>query len=99
MNILECCRHNQIKHLVYISSSSVYGLNEKMPFSTLNNVDHPVSLYAANKKVNELMAHTYSHLFNLPTTGLRFLTVYSPWGRLNIALFLFTKAILPMLAI
>lgn len=93
MNILEACRNNSIKHLVYASSSSVYGLNEAMPFSTHDNVDHPISLYAASKKSNELMAHTYSHLFNLPTTGLRFFTVYGPWGRPDMALFLFTKAI------
>lgn len=93
-NILEACRHNDIEHLAYASSSSVYGLNETMPFSTRNNVDHPVSLYAASKKSNELMAHTYSHLFGLPTTGLRFFTVYGPWGRPDMALFLFTKAIL-----
>ncbi len=94
MNILECCRHNQVKHLAYASSSSVYGLNEAMPFSTSHNVDHPVSLYAASKKSNELMAHCYSHLYSLPTTGLRFFTVYGPWGRPDMALFLFTKAIL-----
>ena len=94
MNILEGCRHNDVKHLVYASSSSVYGANESMPFSVHDNVDHPVSLYAASKKANELMAHTYSHLFNLPTTGLRFFTVYGPWGRPDMALFLFTKAIL-----
>lgn len=94
INILEACRHYKIKHLVYASSSSVYGLNKKMPFSTSDNVDHPISLYAASKKSNELMAHTYSHLFNLPTTGLRFFTVYGPWGRPDMALFLFTKAIL-----
>lgn len=94
INILEACRHNQIKHLIYASSSSVYGLNETMPFATSDNVDHPISLYAASKKSNELMAHTYSHLFNLPTTGLRFFTVYGPWGRPDMALFLFTKAIL-----
>ncbi|GAA6184227.1 NAD-dependent epimerase [Aliiglaciecola sp. NS0011-25] len=94
MNILEGCRHNKVKHLVYASSSSVYGANESMPFSVHDNVDHPVSLYAASKKANELMAHTYSHLFNLPTTGLRFFTVYGPWGRPDMALFLFTKAIL-----
>ena len=94
LNILECCRHNDIEHLTYASSSSVYGLNESMPFSTSSNVDHPVSLYAASKKSNELMAHTYSHLFGLPTTGLRFFTVYGPWGRPDMALFLFTKAIL-----
>jgi len=93
-NILEACRHNKIKHLVYASSSSVYGLNTKMPFSTHDNVDHPISLYAASKKSNELMAHTYSYLFNLPTTGLRFFTVYGPWGRPDMALFLFTKAII-----
>ncbi len=94
INILEAVRHNNIKHLVYASSSSVYGLNEKMPFSTSDNVDHPMSLYAASKKSNELMAHTYSHLYNIPTTGLRFFTVYGPWGRPDMALFLFTKAIL-----
>jgi len=93
VNILEASRYNDIKHLVYASSSSVYGLNETMPFSTHDNVDHPISLYAASKKSNELMAHTYSHLFNLPTTGLRFFTVYGPWGRPDMALFLFTKAI------
>jgi len=93
-NILEACRHNNVEHLVYASSSSVYGLNESMPFSTASNVDHPVSLYAASKKSNELMAHCYSHLFGLPTTGLRFFTVYGPWGRPDMALFLFTKAIL-----
>ena len=92
VNILEGCRHNGVKHLVYASSSSVYGLNKEMPFSTSHNVDHPVSLYAASKKSNELMAHTYSHLFKLPTTGLRFFTVYGPWGRPDMALFLFTKA-------
>lgn len=94
MNILEACRHYGVEHLVYASSSSVYGANTKMPFSTSDNVDHPVSLYAATKKSNELMAHTYSHLYNLPTTGLRFFTVYGPWGRPDMALFLFTKAIL-----
>ncbi len=94
INILECCRHNEIKHLAYASSSSVYGLNEEQPFSTHHNVDHPISLYAASKKSNELMAHTYSHLYKLPTTGLRFFTVYGPWGRPDMALFLFTKAIL-----
>lgn len=94
INILECCRNYKIKHLTYASSSSVYGLNGKQPFSTQGNVDHPVSLYAASKKSNELMAHTYSHLFNLPTTGLRFFTVYGPWGRPDMALFLFTKAII-----
>ncbi|QJR81996.1 NAD-dependent epimerase [Alteromonas pelagimontana] len=94
MNILEGCRHNKVKHLVYASSSSVYGANESMPFAVEDNVDHPVSLYAASKKANELMAHTYSHLYDLPTTGLRFFTVYGPWGRPDMALFLFTKAIL-----
>jgi len=93
-NILEGCRHNGVKHLVYASSSSVYGANTKMPFSIHQNVDHPLSLYAASKKANELMAHTYSGLFNLPTTGLRFFTVYGPWGRPDMALFLFTRAIL-----
>ncbi len=93
-NILEGCRHHQVQHLVYASSSSVYGGNTKMPFSEHDSVDHPVSLYAASKKANELMAHTYSHLFDLPTTGLRFFTVYGPWGRPDMALFLFTKAIL-----
>ena len=93
-NILEGCRHNGIEHLAYASSSSVYGGNTKLPFSEHDNVDHPVSLYAATKKANELMAHTYSHLFRLPTTGLRFFTVYGPWGRPDMALFLFTKAIL-----
>jgi len=93
-NILEGCRHNQVKHLAYASSSSVYGANETMPFSVHDNVDHPLSLYAASKKANELMAHTYSHLYQLPTTGLRFFTVYGPWGRPDMALFLFTKAIL-----
>ena len=93
-NILEGCRHHQVQHLVYASSSSVYGGNTKMPFSEHDSVDHPVSLYAASKKANELMAHTYSHLFELPTTGLRFFTVYGPWGRPDMALFLFTKAIL-----
>ncbi|MGA1874481.1 MAG: NAD-dependent epimerase [bacterium] len=94
MNILEGCRHYGVKHLVYASSSSVYGANTKTPFSVHDNVDHPVSLYAATKKANELMAHTYSHLYHLPTTGLRFFTVYGPWGRPDMALFLFTKAIL-----
>ncbi len=94
VNILEACRHHEVNHLVYASSSSVYGLNETMPFSVHDNVDHPISLYAASKKSNELMAHTYSHLYNLPTTGLRFFTVYGPWGRPDMALFLFTKAIL-----
>ena len=93
-NILEGCRHGQVKHLVFASSSSVYGANTKMPFSVHDNVDHPVSLYAATKKANELMAHTYSHLYGLPTTGLRFFTVYGPWGRPDMALFMFTKAIL-----
>lgn len=94
LNILEGCRHNKVENLVYASSSSVYGANTNMPFSIHNNVDHPVSLYAATKKANELMAHTYSHLYNIPTTGLRFFTVYGPWGRPDMALFLFTKAIL-----
>ena len=93
-NILEGCRHNAVQHLVYASSSSVYGGNTTMPFSVHDRVDHPVSMYAATKKANELMAHTYSHLFGLPTTGLRFFTVYGPWGRPDMALFLFTKAIL-----
>ena len=93
-NILECSRHNKIQHLIYASSSSVYGANESLPFSIHDNVDHPMSLYAATKKSNELMAHTYSQLFNLPTTGLRFFTVYGPWGRPDMALFLFTKAVL-----
>ncbi len=94
VNILEGCRHHNVEHLVYASSSSVYGANTNYPFSVHNNVDHPVSLYAASKKSNELMAHTYSHLFNLPTTGLRFFTVYGPWGRPDMALFMFTKNIL-----
>jgi UDP-glucuronate 4-epimerase len=94
VNILEGCRHNDVKHLVYASSSSVYGANTSMPFSIHHNVDHPVSLYAASKKANELMAHTYAHLYRLPVTGLRFFTVYGPWGRPDMALFLFTKAIL-----
>jgi UDP-glucuronate 4-epimerase len=94
MNILEGCRHNGVEHLVYASSSSVYGGNEQMPFSEHHSVDHPVSLYAATKKANELMAHTYSHLFDLPTTGLRFFTVYGPWGRPDMALFKFTAAML-----
>jgi len=94
MNILEACRHFEVKNLSYASSSSVYGLNQKQPFSTHDSVNHPISLYAASKKSNELMAHTYSHLFNIPTTGLRFFTVYGPWGRPDMALFLFTKAIL-----
>ena len=93
-HILEACRHNKVKHLVYASSSSVYGANTKMPFSIHDNVDHPLSLYAASKKTNELLAHTYSHLYDLPTTGLRFFTVYGPWGRPDMALFKFTKAIL-----
>lgn len=94
INLLECCRHNKVRHLVFASSSSVYGLNTKMPFSVNHNVDHPISLYAATKKANELMAHTYSYLYNLPCTGLRFFTVYGPWGRPDMALFKFTKAIL-----
>jgi UDP-glucuronate 4-epimerase len=93
-NLLECCRHHQIKHLVYASSSSVYGLNEVVPFNTNHSVDHPISLYAATKKSNELMAHVYSHLYQIPTTGLRFFTVYGPWGRPDMAMFLFTKAII-----
>ncbi|HBT3201425.1 TPA: NAD-dependent epimerase [Klebsiella aerogenes] len=94
LNILEGCRHHKVQHLVYASSSSVYGLNRKMPFSTDDFVDHPVSLYAATKKANELMAHTYAHLYGIPTTGLRFFTVYGPWGRPDMALFKFTKAML-----
>ncbi len=94
MNVLEGCRHGGVEHLVYASSSSVYGGHTKMPFSEHDSVDHPVSMYAATKKANELMAHTYSHLFGLPTTGLRFFTVYGPWGRPDMALFLFTRAIL-----
>jgi len=94
LNVLEGCRHTNVKHLVFASSSSVYGANTKMPFSVHHNVDHPVSLYAATKKANELMAHTYASLYNLPCTGLRFFTVYGPWGRPDMALFLFTKAIL-----
>ena len=94
LNILEACRHRGVEHLVYASSSSVYGANRKLPFAVEDSVDHPVSLYAASKKSNELMAHTYSHLFGLPTTGLRFFTVYGPWGRPDMALFLFTKKIL-----
>jgi UDP-glucuronate 4-epimerase len=94
VNILEGCRHNGVEHLVFASSSSVYGLNTSMPFSVHDNVDHPISLYAASKKANELMAHTYSHLYGLPCTGLRFFTVYGPWGRPDMALFLFTDAIL-----
>lgn len=99
VNILEGCRHHEVEHLVYASSSSVYGANTKMPFSVHDNVDHPVSLYAATKKANELMAHTYSHLYGLPTTGLRFFTVYGPWGRPDMAYFSFTKAILEGLSI
>lgn len=94
INVLEGCRHSKVGHLLYASSSSVYGANTKMPFSVHHNIDHPVSLYAASKKANELMAHTYSHLYRLPTTGLRFFTVYGPWGRPDMALFLFTRAIL-----
>jgi UDP-glucuronate 4-epimerase len=94
LNILEACRYHPVENLIYASSSSVYGLNKKMPFAVTSNVDHPVSLYAASKKSNELMAHTYSHLFGIPTIGLRFFTVYGPWGRPDMALFLFTKAIL-----
>ncbi len=94
MNILEACRHFEVKNLSYASSSSVYGLNQKQPFSTHDSVNHPISLYAASKKSNELMAHTYSHLFGIQTTGLRFFTVYGPWGRPDMAIFLFTKAIL-----
>ncbi len=93
-NVLEACRHGEVEHLVYASSSSVYGANRKLPFSVQDSVDHPVSLYAATKKANELMAHTYSHLYGLPTTGLRFFTVYGPWGRPDMALFLFTRKIL-----
>lgn len=94
LNVLEGCRHNKVEHLLYASSSSVYGLNRKLPFATDDSVDHPVSLYAATKKANELMSHSYSHLYGLPTTGLRFFTVYGPWGRPDMALFKFTKAIL-----
>ncbi|MBN5408524.1 NAD-dependent epimerase [Serratia marcescens] len=94
LNVLEGCRHNKVEHLLYASSSSVYGLNRKLPFATEDSVDHPVSLYAATKKANELVAHSYSHLYGLPTTGLRFFTVYGPWGRPDMALFKFTKAIL-----
>jgi len=94
LNILEACRHHGCEHLVYASSSSVYGANRKLPFAVEDSVDHPVSLYAASKKANELMAHTYSHLYNIPTTGLRFFTVYGPWGRPDMALFLFTRKIL-----
>ncbi len=94
LNVLEGCRHNKVEHLLYASSSSVYGLNRKLPFATEDSVDHPISLYAATKKANELMSHSYSHLYSLPTTGLRFFTVYGPWGRPDMALFKFTKAIL-----
>jgi len=94
LNILEGCRHNHVKHFVFASSSSVYGANTKMPYSVHHNVDHPMSLYAASKKANELMAHAYSSLYNIPTTGLRFFTVYGPWGRPDMAYFSFTKAIL-----
>ncbi len=94
LNVLEGCRHGRVEHLVYASSSSVYGANDKVPFATSDNVDHPISLYAATKKANELMAHTYSHLYDLPTTGLRFFTVYGPWGRPDMAMFKFTRAIL-----
>ncbi|HAT2867129.1 TPA: NAD-dependent epimerase [Serratia marcescens] len=94
LNVLEGCRHNKVEHLLYASSSSVYGLNRKLPFATEDSVDHPVSLYAATKKANELMSHSYAHLYGLPTTGLRFFTVYGPWGRPDMALFKFTKAIL-----
>ena len=93
LNVLECCRHNDIQHLLYASSSSVYGENEKVPFATTDNVDYPISLYAATKKSNELMAYTYSHLYNIPTTGLRFFTVYGPWGRPDMAIYLFADAI------
>ena len=93
LNILECCRHHKIKHLLYASSSSVYGANKKTPFSTSDNVDHPISLYAATKKSNELMAYTYSHLYGVPTSGLRFFTVYGPWGRPDMAIYLFAEAI------
>lgn len=98
-NLLECSRHNNIKHFIYASSSSVYGQNDKVPFSTKDNVDHPISLYAATKKSNELMAYTYSHLYNFRTTGLRFFTVYGPWGRPDMAMFLFTDAIIKRKAI
>jgi UDP-glucuronate 4-epimerase len=94
MNVLEACRYHAVRHLVYASSSSVYGLNKKVPFSTVQNVDHPISIYAATKKSNELMAHAYSHLYGLPTTGLRFFTAYGPWGRPDMALFRFTERIL-----
>lgn len=99
LNVLEGCRHNQVQHLLYASSSSVYGLNKKLPFSTEDSVDHPVSLYAATKKANELMSHSYSHLYQLPVTGLRFFTVYGPWGRPDMALFKFTRSILANKAI
>ena len=94
LNILELARHYKVKHLIYASSSSVYGLNSKVPFSEKDPVDHPISIYAATKRSNELMAHSYSHLYGLPTTGLRFFTVYGPWGRPDMALFLFTDAII-----
>ena len=94
INVLEGCRHNGCRHLLYASSSSVYGANTKLPFSTADNVDHPISLYAASKKANELMAHSYAHLFRLPATGLRFFTVYGPWGRPDMAMWIFAKAIL-----
>src|SRR6185437_13128153 len=93
INVLEGCRHNGCEHLLFASSSSVYGANTKLPFSVHDNVDHPISLYAASKKANELMAHTYSHLYGLPATGLRFFTVYGPWGRPDMAVFIFAKAI------
>jgi len=93
-NVLECCRHNKVKHLVFASSSSIYGMNDKIPFSVSDNVDHPVSLYAASKKANELMAHSYAHLYALPCTGLRFFTVYGPWGRPDMAYFLLQKPLL-----
>src|SRR5205807_3042421 len=94
INVLEGCRHHGCRHLVFASSSSVYGANSKLPFSAHDNVDHPISLYAASKKANELMAHTYSHLYRLPTTGLRFFTIYGPWGRPDMAIFMFAKAIM-----
>ena len=94
LNILECCRYNSVEHLVYASSSSVYGLNKEYPFSTKQSTNHPASLYAATKKSNELMAHSYSHLYNIPTTGLRFFTVYGPWGRPDMALFIFTERLM-----
>lgn len=99
VNVLEACKKHQVEHLVYASSSSVYGINEKMPFSVTDATNHPLSLYAASKKANELMAHTYSHIYNLPTTGLRFFTVYGPWGRPDMALFLFANAMLKGTAI